>query len=128
MSKEEDRIDKKTLVAQRTYRVSTRIDENFPQSRFFCSPRGHALYHLLKTLWPELAGKIDVSKLSTEELRKLPKGFLALYFAIDFRYNRDAANYVRKFFHSATQEELMASKFKESSGLRRVQKGIEKND
>lgn len=122
MSKEDDRVDKKTLVAQRTYRVSTRMDENFPQIRFFVSNRAHLLYHLQKTLYPEFAGKVDVSKMNIEELRKLPKGFRLLDDAIKMRYNRDAANYVRIRFNTATQEELMAAKFSSSKGLKKIKK------
>lgn len=118
--KETDRVDKKTLAGQRTYRVSSRMDENFPQIRFFVSNRAHLLYHLQKTLYPNLAGKVDTSKLELEELRKLPKGFRLLDIAITMRYNRDAANYVRIRFATPTQEELMASKFSSSKGLRKI--------
>lgn len=122
MSKEEERIDKKFLLGERTYRVSTRMEENHPEVRFFVSPRSHRLYHLQKTLYPNYAGKVNVDKLSEEELKELPKGFRLLDRAIRMRFNRDLANYSRNRFHSATQEELTASKFKESSGFKRKAK------
>lgn len=111
--KEADFVDKKSLGGQRTYRVSSRILENFPQISFFVSPDAHRLYHLQKTLFPEQAGK---KELKSEEI---PKGFIILDTAIIMRFNRDLANFARNRFTSATHEELLAAKFEEASGRKK---------
>lgn len=127
--------DKKTLMGQRTYRVSTRIVENFPEVQFLVSSTAHSLYHLQKTLYPEFAGKKDFSLNieSDEQFRDVvdkliakgvPKGFILLDLAINLRYNRDLAGYSRNYFHSATQEEFIASKFEESKGIKRKMKDV----
>lgn len=120
MSKEDERIDKKTLIGERTYRVSTRMEENHPQIRFFVSPVAHRLYHLQMTLYPEFAGKKRLSEMTKEEKAKLPKGYMVLDLAITKKFLRDLANYARTRFHTATQEELLSSKFRESRGKKRV--------
>lgn len=128
MSEKEDRVDKKTLIAERTYRVSARMIENFPQVSFFVSPRAHRLYHLQLTCYPDYAGKKDISKMSEKELKELPKGFRLLDFAITMRFYRDLANYVRLNFSPATQEELVAAKFEESKGFKKVMDSVIKDD
>lgn len=107
-------VDKKSLAGQRTYRVSSRMIENFPQISFLVSPIAHRLYHLQLTLYPEFAGmkKIPVDK--------MPKGFRMLDQAIVMKFNRDLANFARNNFHSATHEELLAAKFEESIGKKKV--------
>lgn len=128
MSEKSDRVDKRTLIAERTYRVSARMLENFPQVSFFVSPRAHRLYHLQLTLYPEHAGKKDLAKMSDKELRELPKGFRLLDLAITMRFFRDLANYVRLNFSPATQEELVAAKFMESKGFKKIMKSVIKDE
>ena len=111
--KETDVVDKKSLAGKRTYRVSARIIENFPQISFFVSPTAHRLYHLQQTLFPEYAGKKDLTDV------KLPKGFRILDQAIVMKFNRDLANFARNTFHSATLEELIAAKFEEAKGIKK---------
>jgi len=111
-------VSKKTLIGQRTYRVSSRMIENFPQVSFFVSPIAHRLYHLQQTLFPAVSGSKEIK---TEEL---PKGFRCLDIAITKRFNRDLANFVRYNFSSATQEELIAAKFQEEKSSKKVVKPI----
>lgn len=113
-------IDKKSLAGQRTYRVSSRMIENFPQISFLVSPIAHRLYHLQITLFPELAG------VKTIKMKDLPRGFRLLDQAIVMRFNRDLANFARNNFHSATHEELLAAKFEESIGKKKVVEPIVK--
>lgn len=108
-----DVVDKKALVGQRVYRVSSRMIENFPQISFFVSPIAHILYHLQQTYFPEHAGK------KTIKLDELPKGFRLLDEGIVMQYNRDLANFTRDRFSSQTHEELVAAKFEEATGLKK---------
>ncbi len=107
-----DVVDKKALAGQRTYRVSSRMGENFPQISFLVSPIAHILFHLQQSLFPDHAGKKEI------KLDELPKGFRILDKAIIMRYNRDIANFARNRFNSATHEELLAAKFEEAVGLK----------
>lgn len=128
MSEKSDRVDKRTLIAERTYRVSARMIENFPQLSFFVSPRAHRLYHLQLTLFPDHAGKKDISKMSNKELLALPKGFRVLDLAITMRYYRDLANFGRLNFSPPTHEELVAAKFEESKGFKKVMDSVIKDE
>lgn len=113
---DKDRVDKATLSGQRTYRVSSRMLENFPQISFLVSPSAHSLYHLQLTLFPEAVKK---EKLKPEEI---PNGFKVLDRAIVMQFNRDLANFARNTFHSATLEELVAAKFGETKiGKKKVE-------
>lgn len=113
-------VSKKTLIGQRTYRVSARMIENFPQVSFFVSPVAHRLYHLQQTLFPDFAGKDKI------DIENLPKGFRLMDFAITKQFNRDLANFARFHFSSATQEELISAKFLEAKSVKKMVSAIVK--
>jgi len=104
---------KRTVIGQRTYRVSARIIKNFPQVMFLFSPRAHRLFHIQETTYPEYGG-ISWASLSKAKQTEVPRGFLVLDIAIEKRFNRDFANFARTNFPTATLEELSAAKFKET--------------
>jgi hypothetical protein len=118
-------IKQQALFGQRTYRVSARILKQFPEIINFVSPLAHIFWHLEITLYPELAGKVNVFEIldKPEELRKLPPGFLVLDTAIVMRFNRDLARFALNF-NSATLEELLAAKFKESDKVKKFIEAI----
>jgi hypothetical protein len=111
----EESDSKRTVIGQRTYRVSARIIKNFPQIMFLFSPRAHRLFHIQETTYPEYAG-VKWESLSKKEQVKVPKGFIVLDIAIEKRFNRDFANFGRMNFPTATLEELAAAKFEEAMG------------
>ena len=113
-------VSKKTLIGQRTYRVSARMIENFPQVSFFVSPVAHRLYHLQQTLFPDYVG------LDKPDIENLPKGFRLMDLAITKQFSRDLANFARYNFSSATQEELISAKFQESKSVKKMLSAIAK--
>jgi hypothetical protein len=119
----EGQDSKKTIIGQRTYRVSARILKNFPQVMFLFSPRAHRLYHIQETTYPEYAG-ITWESLSKKQQAKVPRGFIVLDIAIEKRFNRDFANHARVNFNPATHEEIGAAKFLEASGYQKKLKKI----
>jgi hypothetical protein len=118
---------KRTIIGQRTYRVSARLIKNFPQVMFLFSPRAHRLYHIQETTYPEYAG-VKWESLNKEEQAKVPRGFLVLDIAIEKRFNRDLANFARTNFPTATLEELASAKFEESMGYIKKLEMIEVDD
>jgi hypothetical protein len=113
------------LYAQRTYRVSARILEQFREIIYLVSPMAHLLWHLELVLYPNYAGKVKVWELrdKPDELAKLPPGFRLLDMAQVMRFNRDLARLGLNLFHPATIEELLAAKFKESTKFKKRLEG-----
>lgn len=113
------------LYAQRTYRVSARILEQFREIIYLVSPMAHLLWHLELILYPNHAGKVKVWELQDqpEKLAALPPGFRLLDMAQVMRFNRDLARLGLNLFHPATIEELLAAKFKESAKFKKRLEG-----
>lgn len=128
MSEEIDSTDRKTLLAKRKYHVPARIVEQHEESPFFPSPTAHIIWHIECWLFPAEAGKFDVEKMSEDELRKLPAGYRYVDTSINRQYSRDLAKHILNRFHPTTQEELIASKFAEASGYKKVLEGIKKSE
>jgi hypothetical protein len=118
---------KRTVIGQRTYRVSARVIKNFPQIMFLFSPMAHRFYHIQETTYPEYAG-IKWESLTEKQQAKVPRGFLVLDDAIEKRFNRDIANFARVNFPTATLEELAAAKFEEAMGHIKKLEMIDKNE